>query len=241
MRQNKTVALILCITLGYLGIHRFYVGKKKSGVLYLCTMGLCGIGWIVDIVLICTDRFTDWNGRQLSGATAPISAAPTSNTGVDKSLLSRYESEGKKHLKNGDYGLYRNTRLNIAQFLQADGDYNGAITMWAEVLFWDLSGLGNGFKYDSFVEITLPMLFPYEKSLIMIAPAVIRETEKCKEKLGVSDEQLKVLILNSIQKIVAPVHLFTYSEIADMYFWERDDNKTQMKKVFATAKKRFKP
>ncbi len=57
MRKSKSVALALCITLGYLGVHRFYVGKKKSGILYLCTAGLCGIGWIADIILICTNKF----------------------------------------------------------------------------------------------------------------------------------------------------------------------------------------
>lgn len=57
MEKNKTTALVLCIVLGYLGVHRFYVGKNKSGILYLCTAGLCGIGWIVDIVLICTNKF----------------------------------------------------------------------------------------------------------------------------------------------------------------------------------------
>lgn len=57
MEKNKTTTLVLCILLGYLGVHRFYVGKNKSGVLYLLTGGLCGIGWIVDIILICTDKF----------------------------------------------------------------------------------------------------------------------------------------------------------------------------------------
>lgn len=54
---DKTITLILCIFLGYLGIHRFAAGKIKSGILYLFTFGLFGIGWIVDIVLICTDSF----------------------------------------------------------------------------------------------------------------------------------------------------------------------------------------
>lgn len=55
--KSKTVALLLCIFLGYLGVHRFYVGKTKTGILYLFTVGLCGIGWIVDIILIATDKF----------------------------------------------------------------------------------------------------------------------------------------------------------------------------------------
>lgn len=61
-KYNKTIALLLCIFLGYFGVHNFYVKKNKMGLLYLCTIGLFGIGWIVDIVLICTDKFKDSDG-----------------------------------------------------------------------------------------------------------------------------------------------------------------------------------
>lgn len=47
---NKWIALILCVFLGWLGVHRFYEGKVITGLLYLCTWGFFGIGWIVDIV-----------------------------------------------------------------------------------------------------------------------------------------------------------------------------------------------
>ncbi len=58
-RKSKTVALLLCIFLGYFGVHKFYVGKVGMGILYLLTMGLFGIGWIVDICLIATGSFKD--------------------------------------------------------------------------------------------------------------------------------------------------------------------------------------
>ncbi len=58
-RKDKTIALLLCIFLGVLGIHRFYVGKIGSGLLYLFTGGLFGIGWIVDICLIASGNFKD--------------------------------------------------------------------------------------------------------------------------------------------------------------------------------------
>ncbi len=56
-KYSKTFLIIICALLGWVGFHRFLVGKYKSGLLYFFTCGLCGIGWIVDIVLICLDKF----------------------------------------------------------------------------------------------------------------------------------------------------------------------------------------
>ena len=58
-RKSKTVALLLCIFLGYFGAHKFYVGKIGTGILYLCTFGLFGIGWIIDIFVIISGSFRD--------------------------------------------------------------------------------------------------------------------------------------------------------------------------------------
>ncbi|MHA1367356.1 MAG: TM2 domain-containing protein [Candidatus Heimdallarchaeota archaeon] len=57
--KDKTMVLLLCFLVGGLGVHRFYVGKMTSGILYLCTGGLFGIGTIYDLVMIFTDKFTD--------------------------------------------------------------------------------------------------------------------------------------------------------------------------------------
>lgn len=48
--MNLTVDFILCFLFGYLGIHKFYEGKKQSGFIYLFTFGLFGIGWIIDTI-----------------------------------------------------------------------------------------------------------------------------------------------------------------------------------------------
>ena len=45
---NYSVAWLLLTFLGILGVHRFYMGKWGTGLLYLVTLGLCFIGVLYD-------------------------------------------------------------------------------------------------------------------------------------------------------------------------------------------------
>ncbi len=45
---NYSVAWILLTFLGLFGIHRMYMGKWLTGILYLLTVGLLGIGYLYD-------------------------------------------------------------------------------------------------------------------------------------------------------------------------------------------------
>lgn len=64
-RKSKGTALILCIFLGFLGAHQFYVGKTGKGILYLFTVGLFGFGWFIDIFSIAAGNFEDKYGYPL--------------------------------------------------------------------------------------------------------------------------------------------------------------------------------
>jgi len=52
--DDMLIPFLLCLFLGVFGVHRFYLGYIGMGVLYLLTGGLCGIGVLVDLILILT-------------------------------------------------------------------------------------------------------------------------------------------------------------------------------------------
>ncbi len=45
---NYEIAWLLLVFLGVFGIHRFYMGKWISGIIWLCTGGLFTLGWLYD-------------------------------------------------------------------------------------------------------------------------------------------------------------------------------------------------
>ena len=59
------VTLLLCFFVGYLGIHRFYVGKIGTGIIQLITCGGCGIWTLIDFITICMGNFTDNEGKAI--------------------------------------------------------------------------------------------------------------------------------------------------------------------------------
>ena len=65
-QKSRLVALLLCLFLGWAGIHRFYVGKAGSGIVYLFTVGVWGIGWCIDCIVILLGGFKDANNQMVT-------------------------------------------------------------------------------------------------------------------------------------------------------------------------------
>lgn len=63
--KNSMTELILCLFLGWAGAHKFYIGKKGLGILYLLTFGLCIIGWWGDLIALCMKNFSKNKGAEL--------------------------------------------------------------------------------------------------------------------------------------------------------------------------------
>ncbi len=58
---SRTV--LLCFFLGFVGVHRFYVGRMVSAVLMLLTFGGFGLCVLIDMLLLYRGCFTDGKGR----------------------------------------------------------------------------------------------------------------------------------------------------------------------------------
>lgn len=57
--HSKTIGYITWL-FGFTGSHRFYYGRPVTGVIWFFTLGLCGVGWLIDAFLIPSmDRDAD--------------------------------------------------------------------------------------------------------------------------------------------------------------------------------------
>ena len=65
-QKSRMVTFLLCLFLGFCGVHCFYAGRIAKGVLYFFTFGLFGLGWAWDIIQIARRKFTDGRGLPIT-------------------------------------------------------------------------------------------------------------------------------------------------------------------------------
>ncbi len=65
--KSRLVTLLLCLFLGGLAIHRFYVGKVGTGILMILLMctGIGEVWLLVDFIMILLGSFTDNFGNKV--------------------------------------------------------------------------------------------------------------------------------------------------------------------------------
>ncbi len=61
--KSQVIALILCILVGVLGVHRFYLGYMWQGVVQLLTCGGLGVWALIDLVMIITGDLKPEDGE----------------------------------------------------------------------------------------------------------------------------------------------------------------------------------
>lgn len=65
-KKSRLIAMVLCLPpLGWLGLHRFYVGRIITGILMMFTIGGFGIYTMSDLFELIMGNFKDKNGHNL--------------------------------------------------------------------------------------------------------------------------------------------------------------------------------
>lgn len=90
--KSKGVAYLLWFFLGWLSVHRFYLGKVGTGILYLLTGQLFGIGWIIDLFIL-GGMVDNYNTKVELKTIRTSTAALVAQTSADKTGQEKAEKK----------------------------------------------------------------------------------------------------------------------------------------------------
>lgn len=144
-----------------------------------------------------------------------------------------------EHFVVRDFGLYRNCRHHMSTFLMEEKKIKDALGMLSEVVYYDLSGLSNNYDPE-LLGIYAQNFFPYKDSTVTMAPGITSEVIHCQKELDLTDDELKTAMLDRMNRLSAPLHLFTPEECADIVLMESSGDTEALTKMYAKAKRRFK-
>lgn len=164
-------------------------------------------------------------------------------------LWGEFNRQSLEHISNLDFGLYRNTRLSMYEFLMEEKRYRDAFSCLCEVLYSDFSGLGNGdslfFSDDAkshrfSLGLKLESCFPYEKSIVRIAPGIKENLVDLQKKLGLDNTTLENAVRTEFEGCSLPYHVFTVDECVEIVMSELNNQTEQVERIYQIAEARMK-
>ena len=126
-KKEKIIDFVLCLFLGYLGVHKFYEKKIGLGLLYLFTLGIFGFGWIFDTIkLLCNLINSTKSNNETQEKTSNISIFDTNIAGVTfdnrQDLLQKCQLKQKVFIKWDKNNPYSKTGHSLSVFTNIDGE-----------------------------------------------------------------------------------------------------------------------
>ncbi|MBI3325182.1 MAG: hypothetical protein HYZ81_00555, partial [Nitrospinae bacterium] len=93
-----------------------------------------------------------------------------------------------EHSLQGNWGLYRNARWQMAEILRKEGRAKGTLAIYLEILYLDLNGPRNtsGVIDPSFLR-EFP---PFDRRQAMVAPGILHEVSRLLEQLRLGPEEV---------------------------------------------------
>lgn len=118
-KRQRITSLVLCISLGYFGAHKFYEKKYGLGVLYFFTFGLFCVGWIVDCIKLAIAIHT---ANDAASVPALQGVAASKANLVDNKNERTYRVAGTSHYTTAIRSLAQNNphyNMNKSRLLSA--------------------------------------------------------------------------------------------------------------------------
>ena len=171
-----------------------------------------------------------------------------SHLGYRDILWREFNEKSGEHFQNCDFGLYRNIRLNMHDFLIEELKYKSALHMLVEVASFDLNGLGNGdrpekndcvwreIRYES----KLVNLFFDDEQEVIIPPGIINYFKKLYELLEMTENEFKNYIYEEFSKIKIHERVFSEDECANIVLFALGMEERKLKNSKKVAETRLK-
>lgn len=134
-----------------------------------------------------------------------------------------------EHFQNFDFGLYRNTRLSMHDFLIEEKKYKTALHLLCEVISFDLSGLGNGdkpvpdnavFRQVKYESRMVNLLTTEDKKEVTVPPGIIGYFERLYNEIGMPSDEFIQYTYEQFAEIHIHDRVFTGNECANIILSE---------------------
>lgn len=170
-----------------------------------------------------------------------------SKLGYRDVLWREFNIQSECHFENNDFGLFRNTRLHMYQFLMEEKKYQSAFKMLCEVIAYDLSGLENSENLDlneAYIKFKLERIikmgFPYNVSVYRLPPAIIGWIANMKDVLKYTEKEFKDALLKNFEQISLPRRIFTNEECAEIVMDEIGNHPRKLATMYKQVEERLK-